>query len=189
MQRYERKEPTVGPLPGFRDDSNSRLAQVLERNIRLLQQRHQKEEARASAQTRFARAITDFAGSMVFVYLHVLIVSAWIVLNVGWIPGIRPWDPSFVILAMIASVEAIFLSTFVLITQNRMAATAERRAQLDLQINLLAEHEVTKLIRMVSAIADHLNIETERGPQIDELKNDIAPEAVLDEIESVIPSD
>src|SRR4051812_13978831 len=104
MQRYERKEPTVGPLPGFRDDSNSRLAQVLERNIRLLQQRHQKEEARASAQTRFARAITDFAGSMVFVYLHVLIVSAWIVLNVGWIPGIRPWDPSFVILAMIASV-------------------------------------------------------------------------------------
>src|SRR6185503_13364965 len=113
----------------------------------------------------------------------------WIVLNVKWVPGVRPWDPSFVILAMVASVEAIFLSAFVLITQNRMAATAERRAQLDLQVNLLAEHEVTKLIRMVSAITQHLRVETESGPEIEELKNDIAPEAVLDEIESVIPSD
>lgn len=189
MRKYERKEPTVGPLPGFRDDKGFSLAQVLERNIRSLQQRHQEEEARATTQARFARVITDFAGSMAFVYLHVLIVGAWIACNLKWIPGAPVWDPSFVILAMVASVEAIFLSTFVLITQNRMAATAERRAQLDLQINLLAEHEVTKLIRMVSAIADHLNIETERGPQIDELKNDIAPEAVLDEIESVTPSD
>lgn len=189
MRRYERKEPTIGPLPGFREDEGSGLAQVLARNIRSLQQRHQEEEGRASVQARFARSITDFAGSMAFVYLHVLIVAFWIASNLKWIPGVPVWDPSFVILAMVASVEAIFLSTFVLITQNRMSATAERRAQLDLQINLLAEHEVTKLIRMVSAIADHMKIETERGPQIDELKNDIAPEAVLDEIESVTPSD
>lgn len=189
MRIHDRKEPTIGPPPGFRNDNNSGLAQVLERNIRLLQQRHDEEQARAGAQQRFARAITDFTGSMAFVYLHLLIFGAWIVLNLKWIPGVPAWDPSFVILAMVASVEAIFLSTFVLITQNRMAATAERRAQLDLQINLLAEHEVTKLIRMISAIAEHLNIDTERGPEIDELKNDIAPEAVLDEIESVTPAD
>jgi uncharacterized membrane protein len=93
-------------------------------------------------------------------------------------------DPSFVILAMIASVEAIFPSTFVLIAQNRMAATAERRAELDLQVNLLAEHELTKVIRPVYAIAEHLDVPTEHGPEIEELKTDIAPEAVLDEIES-----
>jgi uncharacterized membrane protein len=84
---------------------------------------------------------------------------------------------------MVASVEAIFLSTFVLISQNRMAAAADKRADLDLQINLLAEHEVTKLITMVSAIADHLNINTNVESEVEELKQDVAPEAVLDEIE------
>src|SRR3954453_20708301 len=168
----------------FSAETSSGLGQVLERNILLLQDRSRQQEARASTEEGIARAITDFTGNMGFVYLHVAIFAVWIVANLRWIPGVPVWDPSFVILAMVASVEAIFLSTFVLITQNRMAATAERRAQLDLQINLLAEHEVTKLIRMVSAIADHLNIETERGPEIEELKSDIAPEAVLDKIES-----
>jgi uncharacterized membrane protein len=181
--------PTNGAVghagPVFRGDKESRLAQVLERNIRSLQRRHDQEEARASTEERIARAVTDFSGSMLFVYLHLAIFGLWIVLNLRWIPGISPWDPSFVILAMIASVEAIFLSTFVLITQNRMAATAERRALLDLQVNLLAEHEVTKLIRMVSHIAEHLHVHTESGPEIEELKHDIAPEAVLDEIEQV----
>lgn len=157
---------------------------MLERNIWALQRRQDDEAARASTEERVARAITDFAGSMLFVYLHLAIFGAWIVFNLRWIPGIPAWDPTFVVLAMIASVEAIFLSTFVLITQNRMAAAAERRAELDLQINLLAEHEVTSVIRMVSAIAGHLNVPTEQGPEIEELKNDIAPEAVLDEIES-----
>jgi uncharacterized membrane protein len=84
---------------------------------------------------------------------------------------------------MVASVEAIFLSTFVLISQNRMAAAADKRADLDLQINLLAEHEVTKLVTMVSAIADYLNINTNVESEVEELKQDVAPEAVLDEIE------
>ena len=183
MAQAERKEPTIaftGPSEGERG-----LARVLARNIRSLQRRHEEEEARASTEQHFARAITDFTGSMLFVYLHVAIYGAWIVLNLRWVPGVPPWDPTFVILAMVASVEAIFLSTFVLITQNRMAAQAERRAQLDLQINLLAEHEVTKLIRMVSAVAAKLDVKTELGPDIEELKSDIAPEAVLDEIESV----
>ncbi|HEX3652090.1 MAG TPA: DUF1003 domain-containing protein [Rhizomicrobium sp.] len=183
MPTTTRRERHAGSSRAFRGDSNSGLAQVLERNIRALQQRHRKEEARATTEERVACVITDFTGSMLFVYLHVAIFGAWIVLNLRWVPGIPAWDPSFVILAMIASVEAIFLSTFVLITQNRMAAAAERRAELDLQINLLAEHEVTKLIRMVSAIAGHLNVPTEAGSEIEELKSDIAPEAVLDEIE------
>jgi uncharacterized membrane protein len=88
-----------------------------------------------------------------------------------------------VILAMVASVEAIFLSTFILISQNRMAAAADKRADLDLQINLLSEHEVTKLIALVSSIADRMGVKTEVDPEVDELKQDVAPEAVLDEIE------
>jgi uncharacterized membrane protein len=93
------------------------------------------------------------------------------------------FDPSFVILAMVASVEAIFLSTFILITQNRMSAVADKRAELDLQVSLLAEHEVTKLAAMVSAIAGRLGVETEVDAELEEVKEDIAPERVLDEIE------
>ena len=85
---------------------------------------------------------------------------------------------------MIASVEAIFLSTFVLISQNRMAAAADKRADLDLQISLLAEHEVTKLAAMVAAIASHVGVNTEVDSEVQEIKQDVAPEAVLDKIES-----
>jgi len=97
------------------------------------------------------------------------------------------WDPSFVVLAMIASVEAIFLSTFVLISQNRMAAAADKRADLDLQISLLAEHEVTRLAALVGAIADHLGVRTDVDAELDEITQDVAPDAVLDEIEAKKP--
>jgi len=124
---------------------------------------------------------------MRFVYVHVVVYGFWILVNLGLVPGVPEFDPSFVILAMVASVEAIFLSTFILITQNRMSAAADKRAELDLQISLLAEHEVTKLAALVSAIADRLGIRTEVDAEVDELKQDIAPEAVLEEIEERQP--
>ncbi|TIO63095.1 MAG: DUF1003 domain-containing protein, partial [Mesorhizobium sp.] len=92
------------------------------------------------------------------------------------------WDPSLVILAMFASVEAIFLSTFVLINQNRMAAQDDARADLDLQVSLLNEHETTKLIKLVEEIAKRLDVPTEADNELKELKRDVAPEAVLDKI-------
>ena len=88
-----------------------------------------------------------------------------------------------VVLAMVASVEAIFLSTFVLITQNRMAAAAEKRAELDLQVSLLTEHEITRLIQLVSAIGDRLGLEEVRDPELNELKDEMHPERVLDKID------
>ena len=94
------------------------------------------------------------------------------------------WDPSFVVLAMIASVEAIFLSTFVLISQNRMSAAAEKRADLDLQISLLAEHELTRLVDMVAKLAERQGMPTDSDPEIQEAKRDIASEAVLDELDA-----
>jgi uncharacterized membrane protein len=169
--------PTVPP-PGTRG-----LAPALERNIRALQRRHQQEQAASGFHQRLAATITAFTGSMAFVYLHVAVFGAWIVANLGWLPWLPRWDPSFVILAMVASVEAIFLSTFVLISQNRMAQDADRRADLDLQVSLLAEHEVTKLAVLVSAIAERLGVSTDADKEMDELKREIAPEAVLDKIE------
>ena len=167
--------PTVShPQP---NSLNSAMA----RNMEALRRRRSEEEASAGLEERIAAAITRFTGSMRFVYLHACAYGFWIVANLGWIPGVSPWDETFVVLAMIASVEAIFLSTFVLINQNRMTAIADKRAELDLQISLLAEHEVTKLVEMVSAIAHKLDVN--HGREVEELKRNVAPEAVLDAIE------
>ena len=160
------------------------LSSVLERNIEALKERREREETAATVQERIAEAITRFTGSMLFVYIHLAIFGFWIVANLGWIPGVPTWDQSFVVLAMWASVEAIFLSTFVLISQNRMQAAADKRADLDLQISLLAEHEITKLVTLVSAIADRMDVRTEVDEELDEITQDVAPEAVLDEIEA-----
>jgi uncharacterized membrane protein len=168
--------PTVPPPPP--ESLNSSLV----RNIEALHRRRREEEESAPIEERLARTITRFTGSMRFVYLHAAVYGFWILANLGLVPGVRPWDPTFVVLAMVASVEAIFLSTFILITQNRMAATADRRAELDVQIGLLAEHEITKLVQLISDIADRMGLPAE-PEEVDELKRDVAPEAVLDAIE------
>ena len=119
---------------------------------------------------------------MTFVYLHLMLFGLWIIVNLGWVPGVPRFDPTFVVLAMFASVEAIFLATFVLITQNRMQVHADQRADLDLQISLLTEHEVTRLIELVAEIAKRMGIEEAHAPDIDELKKMVKPEKVLDQI-------
>jgi uncharacterized membrane protein len=113
-----------------------------------------------------------------------VIYGFWIVANLGWIPGVPKFDPTFVVLAMEASVEAIFLSTFVLISQNRMMTVAARQADLDLQVNLLAEHELTRLAALIEGIAAKLEVRSGVEHELDEIKRDVSPEAVLDELAS-----
>jgi uncharacterized membrane protein len=88
-----------------------------------------------------------------------------------------------VVLAMIASVEAIFLSTFVLITQNRMAAAADKRADLDLQISLLTEHELTRIATLLVDMAEQMGVKTDVDDELHQVQQDVAPDAVLDRIE------
>jgi uncharacterized membrane protein len=159
------------------------LNSALRRNIETLRRRREEEDARASTDERLASAITRFSGSMRFVYVHLVLYGFWIVANLGWLPGVRPWDSTFVVLAMIASVEAIFLSTFILITQNRMAAAADRRAELDVQISLLAEAEITKLVELVSEIAGRMGVPEAEEEEVQEMKQLVQPEVVLDAIE------
>jgi len=177
----------AGPGPTRPSPTPPGLASVLARNIRTMGKRRGHEEATATIEERIAGAITRFSGSMKFVYLHIAVYGGWIIANLDFIPGVPQFVPSFVTLAMVASVEAIFLSTFILITQNRMSAVADRRDELDLQINLLAEHEITKVVALLSAIAERMGIESEVDVEVDELKQDVAPEAVLDEIEEHQP--
>jgi uncharacterized membrane protein len=162
--------------------SDDSLKSALSRNIDTMRRRRAEDEANASAQERLAGAISRFSGSMRFVYLHALAYGFWILANLGWVPGIEPWDPTFVVLAMIASVEAIFLSTFILINQNRMAAVADRRAELDMQIGLLSEAEITKLVQLVTEIARRMDVAAAHQPELEEMKKQVQPEAVLDAI-------
>ena len=160
------------------------MARVVERNIRALVAHRQEEQVNRNRQERIADAVTAFTGSMRFVYIHLLMFGLWIFINLGWLPIIPKFDPSFVVLAMVASVEAIFLSTFVLISQNRMAALADRRADLDLQVSLLAEHEVTRLITLVAAMAERMGIDQASDPELTELARDVKPEKVIETMEA-----
>jgi uncharacterized membrane protein len=158
------------------------MTSVMERNIRTLLERRMREEQHEPRQVRVADAITRFTGSMAFVYIHAVLFGGWIAINLPWVPWPK-FDPTFVILAMFASVEAIFLSTFVLISQNRMQQRADKRADLDLQINLLGEHEITRLVSLVKSIAEKLDVEASRDASLRELEQDVAPERVLDALE------
>jgi uncharacterized membrane protein len=160
---------------------NGELAKVVHENIRALLEVRRREDAKRTIADRLADRVSLFAGSMRSVTMHAVFFGSWLGWNV--LPGAPKFDPyPFVMLAVIASVEAIFLSSFVLISQNRQASMNEKSAQLDLQVNLLAEHEVTRLIAMTEEIARKLGV---RVPEqaFDELKKDVAPERVLDEID------
>ena len=160
------------------------LASALERNISALAERRLADKAQTGLGDRLAEIISSFAGSLSFVALHVVLLTGWVLVNIGAVPGLEPFDPNFVILATVASVEAIFLSTFILISQDSAAAAANRRADLDLQIGLLAEHEVTHLIKLTQRIAEHLGLQEAADPELNELGRDVAPEAVLERLEN-----
>jgi uncharacterized membrane protein len=158
------------------------MSGALAANIATLRERARRDARSARLSERIADRITGFTGSMTFVLLHVNLYGGWIGVNLGVLPRLARFDPSFVMLAMEASVEAIFLSTFVLISQNRMAMTANRQAELDLHIDLLAEHELTKLATLVARIAEKLDVAID-DPEIHEIRKDIEPERVLDALE------
>ena len=170
------------PAGAASGDGNGVMAGVVHRNIKALIRRQEEHEQQLDAQDRLADRITRMTGSMVFVYVHLVLYGTWIVWNLGWL-GLPEFDESFVVLAMEASVEAIFLSTFVLISQNRMNAEADARADLDVQISLLTEHEVTRLMTLVTAIARKLDLPEAEMSEIPELEQDVKPEVVLDVLE------
>ncbi len=155
------------------------MNRALRDNIETLSARAREEAANAPLSHRVADRITGFTGSMTFVVVHLVLFGCWIAANTVGIPGLPRFDPSLVILAMAASVEAIFLSTFVLISQNRMAATAARSADLDLHISLLTEHELTRLTVLSERMARHMGLQVD-DLELAEIEADVEPAQVLD---------
>lgn len=163
-------------------EDNPLLADILERNIRTITRLRLKADQARSLPDKIADAVTTFSGRLVFVYVHIAWFGTWIVLNTGKF-GIRPFDPfPYGLLTMVVSLEAIFLSTFVLISQNRLSEEAEKRADLNLQIALLTEHEVTRALKMLDGIEDKLGVKKDRDEELADLEMETRPEDVLAEI-------
>jgi uncharacterized membrane protein len=122
----------------------------------------QEEEAleRRSTSERFADAVGVFAGSLLFVLIHLLLLIAWIAVNTRSVLAIKPFDPyPFSLLGVGVAVEAVILSSFILMRQNRMMRRGERRDHLNLQVDLLSEKEITKLLQMVRAICRKMGLQ------------------------------
>jgi uncharacterized membrane protein len=163
---------------------NPHIADVVEQNICTIVELRRAEQREKTLEDRIADAITAFTGSMWFIYIHVFWFVIWIAINAGFTP-LKKFDPyPFNFLTMVVSLEAIFLATFVLISQNKMGQAADRRADLDLQINLLAEYEITRILRLVDSMAAKMKIDEAEDPEIDELKEAVAPDVVMEEIKA-----
>ena len=157
------------------------------RNVEVVASLDAAAKAKRTAADRVVDAITAFCGSLTFVWAHVGIYGLWIGVNVA--RGVSHFDPyPFQLLSMVVSLEAIFLSTFILISQNRQNRLAERRNHLDLQINLLSEQENTKILTMVESIVRHLNI-PDGDPEIGVLAASTEPERLVEQIEKVIENE
>jgi uncharacterized membrane protein len=164
-------------------EDNPALSNVIERNIRTIIGLRLTAAHERSLQDRIADGITSFSGRMVFVYVHIFWFALWIALNTGRF-GVQPFDPfPYGLLTMIVSLEAIFLSTFVLISQNRFSEKAEQRADLAMHIGLLTEHELTRVLQMLDVIQDKLGIENDEDSELADLEMETRPEDVLAEID------
>lgn len=167
------------------------LASATERNI----------ETVANLERRFLRdrrwldyiadAIAGFSGSIYFVLIHVVWLTLWFLINTGHFFGLPKFDPyPFILLAMVVSVEAVLLSTFVLMKQNRMSQRVDQRDHLNLQIDLLAEEEITKILQLQRAICQRLGIDTaERDPNVKEMAETTPLQTLADELKEKLPKE
>ena len=157
----------------------------MQQNIATIVQLDQAARAQRTVTDRIVDAITAFCGSLAFVWVHALWFGVWIGENL--LRGRTGFDPyPFPLLTLIVSLEAIFLSTFILISENRDARLSERRNQLDLQINLLTEQENTKMLTMLEQIAHKLGVDVSHDPTIEVLEQSTQPEKLVEQIERTI---
>jgi uncharacterized membrane protein len=136
-----------------------------------------------------AAAITRWAASGASLLSHATLFGLWIFLNSRFSP-ITAFDPfPYSLLTMIVSLEAIFLTLFVLIAQNRMSHEADKRDALDLEVNLLAERESTMVLRILGDISSNLGVKTRASKDLAELLKETRVEELAKKLEKVLPTE
>ncbi len=180
--------PKTSPLNTARTPNGNRqvrpsVDQLTEQNVETVTRLEEAAREKRTQTDCLAEKIAGFCGSMTFVWVHVVWFGSWILLNS--VPGIRHVDPfPFTFLTLIVSLEAIFLSTFILISQNLDSRISERRSHLDLQLNLLSEQENTKMIILLHAIAAKVGADLSQDPQLQALSEETRPERLIEQIEA-----
>jgi uncharacterized membrane protein len=148
----------------------------ISRNVRTIAEMEQKSRAERSRFQCFCDSIAAYAGSMWSVALHGVWFASWLVYNTFW-NGFDPYP--FQLLTLVVSLEAIFLSLFILMSQNLENRQSERRAHFDLQINLLAEAEATKMIQMLRALCAAHKLPEAQDPDVVALQKETNPAEVI----------
>ena len=165
----------------FETDSASSVDQLTQRNIEAVRQLEEAAKEERTASDRVAEVIAKFCGSMTFVWVHVAWFGIWVLINV--MPGLPHIDPfPFTFLTLVVSLEAIFLSTFILISQNHDTKISERRNHLDLQINLLSEQENTQMLTMLRAIAEKVGVNLSQDEQVRAMSEETKPQKLVKQI-------
>lgn len=139
---------------------------------------------RATPGERIARIVGGFCGSMNFIWIHLAWFICWGIYNTTpWFSASPPDPFPFSVLALLVSLETVFLSAFILISQRQEARLADRRSQLELQINMLAEQESTKALHLLQRICEKLGIHLDHDPALDELAQATRHEEVMELVE------
>ncbi len=161
----------------------------VQENIRSIAQMERTLEEEKTLVDRIASGIAAFSGSFAFVAIHFVLITAWFVVNTAHVHGIKHFDPyPFILLAMVVSVEGVLLSTFVLMKQNLMQRRSDYRAQVDLQINLLSEKELTKSLQLLRAVCQKLEIQDPAlDAELEDMSRATSVDELAEEIEEQIP--
>jgi uncharacterized membrane protein len=171
-------------------NGNGSESSLLARNVATVAQLEATERARLTGSQRVSNAVARMAGTAWFAGLHVVWFAGWVAWNTGLVPRWRPIDPfPFSFLTLVVSLEAIFLSIFVLISQNALTRQSERRAHLDLQINLLAEQESTRTVALLERIAEHFGVPIPADVTELELAAPTDIRDVISTLDQVLPAD
>lgn len=154
---------------------------VERRNIETIARMEEAARKERTTGDVIADNVAAFCGSMPFVWIHAALFAGWIGMDF-WL-GKNGFDPfPFQFLTLVVSLEAIFLTTFVMVSQNRAQVIADRRNHLDLQINLLSEQENSRMLQLLAAIAGKLGIEEADDDDLREFVAETHPERIIEEI-------
>lgn len=170
----------------MRDSRQYSLDELVKQNVEAIQSIEQAKAAQRSRVDVVVDRIAAFCGNLGFVYVHFFVFGFWLTINTAHgIPKAWRFDPPpYGMLTLIVSLEAIFLSAFILISQNRQQKIADQRNHLDLQINLLAEQETSRMISMLDQIMQHFGITHEPG-DARILSQETDPRAVVAQLDQV----
>ncbi len=144
--------------------------QISRRSRNLIKSFRAQADARRTLVEKIADILTRSFGSMTFLALNALWFAGWIVVNVGWVPGVAPFDPyPFGLLTMVVSLEAIILAIVVLISQNRQTRVQDLGQEIDMQVNIISEREITKIMQLLMLLLKKHQVQVDIDSELTEM--------------------